>query len=1337
MPPIEFLKHLNRKLKTGNLRSIHLNSLPGRYATRLDLSKLDILSEHLSNSFLKTLLHEPKFEFTISFDRINLNEIDDNEQNELNFIAKKLNGMYYQNTDNYLEHGIKTFGFGYPILIKRNKQDPSKLIKAPLIIWNLDIEKSFRKTNEWIISRSDDYSISINEVLISHMEQDEKITIKKLSSEYLEDGIIDQSEIVEICSDVLDQLNSNTKKPDLDNHISSCPSREKCENITGNIPWISWSGVFGLYRAQKESIITELDKLIDKFDSLKFEKLEIESYQTSSITGVETDPSQEEIINSLSKNIARIIQGPPGTGKSQSLTAIITNALENKAKCLVVCEKKTALDVIYNNLNEIGLGKLCAVIDDVSRDRKKLIKKVRTKIDEFKDHSPTFRENAYSSAFGTYNQFRKEINKKHKSVLKKIFGDDKWKDIIGKYISKEKVESKEILKSRLNKDDYLFTFDEFQDLSKFVKNGKILFNEVNTLNHPLEKLSDGIFKGHYLHTKKMNVENFLKLMSNELEKFISSFENNINRFGNRFNNNSQINIIWTEFLSIFSKRFEKIKRARTNFLINYHKFWSLHEEHNCFSFDFIQTKGIKYFSDISPTLESYKEINNKLLEQFNAFREFFEWKSFFLSMPKNKKSLITALIKSEVKDWDCALESWYYDNILSKYESELSPFHQNSRQINELSRLGIKLTNMQQNKIVDLWTYKQQRYINKFKSKSGSINSLYNYKKNKQYGRKNSLRKIIHTDFDLFTSFFPVVMINPVAASSILPIKEGLFDVVIFDEASQLRLEDTFTSYIRGKYKIISGDVHQMPPSNYFGKEIVLDYDDVDKDSDETENKWIEDPLDMADKESLLHYAVDSGFEKSYLDFHYRSRHPYLIDFSNAAFYGLRLTPMPEKYTYKPIRFIEVRGLYEKNRTNPDEAKTVIDILFNHINKKENGEYPSIGIATFNIDQRNLILEMIQDECYLDEEKNIQREKLLECGLFVKNLENIQGDERDVIIISSTFGLNSQGKFRQNFGPINQQKGYKLLNVIITRAKHRLYMCTSIPPEYYTKYQGKITANGNLGIGIFYAYLAYTKSVEDSDSKTRQNILNLLSENCSESKLSTTIDTVESPFEQEVYDYLSDYIDKSRIVSQYKFGGFRIDFVIRSKINKKPIIAIECDGAHYHSTEEAYAHDIYRQKLIEKELGLKFYRIWSTNWWIDPQLEVKKLVDFIESIDLKDEKIVEEGTKQTITERLKFTDEAFTAISIQKPEKEKTDQKIKKQVVTLNSTVTIKYLRDGEIMTVSFTKDKNKVNLKSLEKSIVFEQSPLARSLLSKSVGDRVKINGIEVYCEILDINNK
>jgi very-short-patch-repair endonuclease len=419
-----------------------------------------------------------------------------------------------------------------------------------------------------------------------------------------------------------------------------------------------------------------------------------------------------------------------------------------------------------------------------------------------------------------------------------------------------------------------------------------------------------------------------------------------------------------------------------------------------------------------------------------------------------------------------------------------------------------------------------------------------------------------------------------------------------------------------------------MPPSNFFqGGTAILnptddDYDEEIEPVTQTSNRKINDSFDLANSESLLVYAENCNYKQSYLQVHYRSQHPYLIDFSNHAFYGKRLIPMPAKSDYVPIEYIAVNGLYE-DQINKDEARKVVDILLNHIKPDKKGKYPSVGVATFNLYQRNLILEEITKA---RQQKQEYDKKIADLGsdLFVKNLENIQGDERDIIIISTTFGKKSDGSFRQHFGPIIQRNGYKLLNVIITRAKYKVYVCTSIPSEHINRYPILLQESGNNGKAIFYAYLAYAKAVSENNIESKELLLNQLYQNCESKAFEIDHDVYgsESPFEEEVYYRLASKIGQDRLQQQYRIGGFRIDLVIKSKLTGKVAIAIECDGAKYHSSNEAFAWDMFRQKRLEEQ-GFIFYRIWSTNWWYSDEKELKKLVSFIFQFD-KDERRTEQ-----------------------------------------------------------------------------------------------------------------
>lgn len=232
--------------------------------------------------------------------------------------------------------------------------------------------------------------------------------------------------------------------------------------------------------------------------------------------------------------------------------------------------------------------------------------------------------------------------------------------------------------------------------------------------------------------------------------------------------------------------------------------------------------------------------------------------------------------------------------------------------------------------------------------------------------------------------------------------------------------------------------------------------------------------------------------------------------------------------------------------------------------------------------------------------------------------------------------MNKDGKFVQRFGPINQKKGYKLLNVIITRAKYKVYVCSSIPEQVFLNFKEHlITERANNRRAVFFAYLAYARAVSEHDSELKQSVLNALAEN---STVSTKIDSfnkdLESPFEEEVFHALTENFDESKLIPQLQFAGFRIDIVYDPKIKGLPRVAIECDGAAYHSSKEAYLYDHHRQKILEGH-GFIFHRIWSTNWWRNSKKETKRLVQFIKNEESKNPKAFDDKSKY----RLAFTDD--------------------------------------------------------------------------------------------------
>ncbi len=1459
MTDLVFLKALRDKLKGGNTRSIHLNVLPGRFATRLDLANLNYIRPDFAEKFLDLLLTNSCFDFKISFDGIDLNSIQTDEQKRLGLLSKRLNSLNIENEDNYKEHGIKTFGFGFPILIKPSRQDPKKIIKAPLFIWQLEINKATNKVNTWSILRNkvknengkivdeELHSVGLNEVLLSFLKTDENIVVPQINEELLEDAVIDQKELIEECYKVLKALNTNAtinikesllakfKEP-----LRNIPEASALESVSGNIPWIHFGGVFGLFRTQKESIITDIDKIIVKFDDFEFENLKVENFTGTAHSAVETDPSQQEILTTLGIERKKIIQGPPGTGKSQSLTALITNALANNLKCLVVCEKKTALDVIKNNLHRESdqLGALAAVIEDINKDRDGIVNSVRDRLGNLSQYA-SFNQTNYTTVREIVETNAAELNHQHKQLDKKIYLGKSWTELVGEFLKRQKVADFETLKPKLDYKQFKFQEDEKElaEIVSKIKMAKKLYADVKLLDHPLEILSDAIFKEDNPRAIQLKLEENsketakqLEEVKAELQKEITEYQKwldshfgeyyfavkqritnykdfvvtNHEQFGELFFKNDGFTKFRIQTLSIVSKRYKTLKGNRITLVNQIAEIKQVHQslkyfEHSYFEGsdtptlkvfvdnidklshqteewfknnvkvkqDYLQNFSSNYlhplFTDktsLQNTESKFEQIisninQEKLLrrtisettnhnqkiseteilqtemkiisENLEEFREYFDWRKFYIELTTLQQTVVRSIIEVNCNNWETTFESWYFYWLLAIAESNLKGLPKSDDKIVELFKSKEELKKFQIKSIINNWSIRQLQSAKRAQTNGVNPISLFN-KRGSRGERRNSLRKIITTDFQLFTDFFPVVMLSPTVCSSVIPLQEAIFDVVIFDEASQLRLEDTFPALLRGKIKVVSGDSQQMPPSNFFqGGTALLSPTEEDYEEEQTASeaqksasiRHANNSLDLADSESLLVYAENCNYKQSYLKVHYRSQHPYLIDFSNHAFYGKRLIPMPAKLEYKPIQFIEVNGLYE-DQVNRDEARQVVDILLNHIKPFKTGKYPSVGVATFNLYQRNLILEEITKA---RQQKPEHDKKISDLGsdLFVKNLENIQGDERDIIIISTTFGKKADGSFRQSFGPILQRNGYKLLNVIVTRAKYKVYVCTSIPQEHYNTYPVLLQQMKNNGRAIFYSYLAYAKSVSENNIETRESLLKQLYENCESKTFEIDHDVYgsESPFEEEVYYRLAEKIGQERLQQQFKIGGFRIDLIVKSKITGKPIIAIECDGAKYHSSNEAYAWDMFRQSRLEEQ-GFTFYRIWSTNWWYSSEKELKKLVEFISQVDSEEKPI----NILPIDEVLEVKE--IVPITLRPETKRK---------VSFSSTVTVRN-PEGKILKVKFSKKQATQNVKPDSNGMitVYEKAPLAVAIMNRTEGEACQLGMLELYYEILKV---
>jgi hypothetical protein len=452
----------------------------------------------------------------------------------------------------------------------------------------------------------------------------------------------------------------------------------------------------------------------------------------------------------------------------------------------------------------------------------------------------------------------------------------------------------------------------------------------------------------------------------------------------------------------------------------------------------------------------------------------------------------------------------------------------------------------------------------------------------------------------------PVWLMTPDVASRVLQPKAGLFDTVIFDEASQMPVEYALPSLFRSKVVVVSGDEKQMPPTAFFASKVendeaaVFDGEDPEESADEEERETFLETWnrrEIKDCPDLLQLAR-SVLPVTTLQVHYRSEYRELISFSNASFYANRLS-VPVRHPdevvrqLRPIEVVRSDGVY-MNQTNPKEAADVVDYL---AGLWEDPHPPSVGVVTFNRKQADAIEDALEERA---EEDASFRDALMrererveggeDIGFFVKNVENVQGDERDVIVFSTTFGRSEKGTFRRSFGALGQVGGERRLNVAVTRARKKVVIVTSMP---VSEISDLLTTRRAPRIPRDYlqGYLEYARTVSDGAvDKGRALLDRMVTEKSAERSSDGQED---DGFTTSVMDFM--VAEGWKPAKTRDAGAFSLDFAITDPATGLYAIGVECDAPRHRLLERARAREVWRPKVLTKSVP-NIHRISSYAW---------------------------------------------------------------------------------------------------------------------------------------------
>lgn len=528
-----------------------------------------------------------------------------------------------------------------------------------------------------------------------------------------------------------------------------------------------------------------------------------------------------------------------------------------------------------------------------------------------------------------------------------------------------------------------------------------------------------------------------------------------------------------------------------------------------------------------------------------------------------------------------------------------------------------------------------------------------------------SIRKLFDQIPTLLSRMCPCMLMSPISVAQYIDTDADKFDLIVFDEASQMPTYEAVGAIARGKNVVIVGDPKQMPPTSFFSV-----------------NTIDEDNIEMEDLESILDDCLALSIPSKYLLWHYRSKHESLIAFSNSEYYDNKLMtfPSPDNIESK-VRMVAVDGYYDKgkSRQNQAEAQAVVDEIARRLRSEELRK-KSVGVVTFSVVQQALIEDLLSDLFIFHPELETFA---LECEepLFIKNLENVQGDERDVILFSVGYGPDAEGRVSMNFGPLNRAGGERRLNVAVSRARYEMIIFSTLRSDMID-----LNRTSSIGVAGLKRFLEYAE-------KGTKRILNT----------STSIQPSEE--ETSIEKIIADKLRSLGYTVHTDIGcsGYKIDIGIVDTQNPSNYqLGIICDGKNYRRTKTVRDREIVQNNVL-KALGWNICRIWTMDWWEKPD-------EVIASIQTA----IVQGMK------------AAKPVAVQEKQ-EKGEERVQEKPMQLKSAYTspspifVQNYNSTKVSSYHYASDdifaaENKPILIAQIRKIVENEAPISKALLGKKI---------------------
>lgn len=1170
-----------------------------------------------------------------------------------------LKNLYRKSREISEETGASALYLAIGLLRWYDAETPKEPCYAPILM--LPVEMVYKKSGYYMRMRDEDMMLNIT--LVEYLRQNLDIDISGLTPFPRDErGAIDVDKIFALLRDAL----SNHNGWDIED--------EAVLGLFSFSKFIMWHDIHTHHEELMEhdivrSLIEQKLTFVPNQVASDLKDVDKTIRPEALALPVPVDSSQMAAVIASTQGGSFILYGPPGTGKSQTITNIISNALFQGKRVLFVSEKMAALSVVQQRLEKINLAPFCLELHSNKATKQHVLSQLKMSLDVARIHSPE----AYKrTADGLYEQRTELI--KYMEALHDVKGEEGMSlyDCLVRYSAiKEPVLDIDVSDAELKKHFRVDKLDIYTHLLVY-KYKAVIGLIGHPSRHPLlgfnvqdEDLAD-------LTQIPRRIEETMNVLKNAVERY--SYFNRAETLKREllractedlFNQNAEaLYREWREIkmqwmLPRFFGKKDFLKKLRAfnpllveeeidSFLSKFIDYTEVHREIVVVQDALNRFFGIKLDEDILPEKEELLQYVARL-ERYRCHtdgaRDWYQWCAYKRELEAHglgvvsrrieageiaADSLCGSFLKAMFKN--LANEKIAQSSVLRTFEGSIF-----DETIQRYKKLTEEFQLLSQKELYARLAANIPR-IDESIDDSSPIGLLNRSIANG--GRGKPLRELFTQIEPLLPRLCPCMLMSPMSVVQYLDFSQPKFDIVIFDEASQMPTSEAIGSIVRGKSLIVVGDPKQMPPTSFF------------KSSNVSEEEAHIDDLD-----SILDDCRILGLPALQLNWHYRSKHESLIAFSNNEYYEGNLITFPSiddqksmvKYRYIPD------GIYEKGgrKSNRKEAEAIVDEVISRLSSPKD-RLLSIGVIAFNINQKELIEDLLEER--LDKDKNLRQvaDEMYE-PIFVKNLESVQGDERDLIIFSIGYGPDKDGKASMNFGPLNADGGERRLNVAVSRARREMLVFSSLRSSQIDLQRSQ--ARGVAGLKHFLEYAEKQILVKLSGEKKED----------------------------------SDVIVASRIAQELRELGyevrtnvgrsnFKVDVAIVDTEHKgNYLLGILLDGKGYHGTQTTSDREIVQPSVL-KTLGWRVMRVWSVDWLNNPERVLRRIEEALQraepveeeepaepmTFDVSQEQQVEEP-KTLVREYVSYSDSNGSIMDM-------SDEELLQEILTDEQPMTLEYL---------------------------------------------------------------